>query len=337
MNNQFQRWIFEEVEKNYAKKSEAIEDIGELLSIGKDAVYRRFRGDTFLAPEELEILARRYRLSLDHYIYKKSDTVFFTYNAFSRSIKSFEDYLNGIEEVLTQVASLSGLHIRYTVPELPVFYIFFIPELIAFKLYTWGRTAWDFEYLQDKKFDFDLIPYPLFEKIEAIQNMYINVPSTELWSLNLIDFTLNQIEYYVSSDTFADDKIALTLCDKLLELLQHLEQMTKAGQKFRVGAKPKEDFSNLNVYHNEMLYTDHTIIFSSELGNAIFGTFGNPDFIKSSDARMNTHITEWFEKLLGKSQPISTHAEKTRMWFFSRLTRKVNALRSRIESQLDFD
>ncbi len=337
MSKLFQTWIFEEIEKNYTKKADAIEDLAKLLSVGKDAVYRRYRGDSILAPEELKLLAQKYNISLDKFLCQASDKVSFSYNPFTRTIKSLEDYLNSLVEELGQLSRLPDVHLKYAVPDLPIFYLFFVPELISFKLYTWGRTIWDFEYLQDKKFDFDIIPYPLFEKVEEVAKLYCQIPSTELWSLNLIDFTINQIEYHVTSDKFANDKIALILCDKLAGLLLHMEQMAKEEQKFKIGAKPVEGISNFILYHNEMFYTDHTIIFSSQVQDGVFATFGNPNFLKSTDERVNVFINSWFQKLMSRSQPISTNAEKTRKWFFARLTKKVNALKTRIESQLAFE
>ena len=338
MQNQFQRWIFEQIEKQYERKADAISDLSKLLAVGKDAIYRRFRGESVLPPEEIEILAKAYKISLDEYLYDQtSDTVFFTYNNLDKKVLSYESFFNKMEAELIGVSSIPSVNLQYAVPELPIFHIFFSPELTSFKLFTWGRTSWDFDYLQDKKFDFDIIPYPILKQANPIVDLYINIPSTELWGLNLMDFTMNQIEYYVESDVFANDEIPLILCDKLIELLNHMELMAQEGQKFKMEAKLRENGTNFELYHNEMLYTDHTILVSTDLGQAVYTTLGHPDFIKTVDQRITRHMEEWFVKLRSKSTAISTNAEKTRKWYFTRLRKKINALKSRIENFNDLE
>ena len=49
MNLQAQ--LFEIIETRYAKRSDAVPELCELLNLGQDAVYRRMRGDTYIPPD----------------------------------------------------------------------------------------------------------------------------------------------------------------------------------------------------------------------------------------------------------------------------------------------
>ena len=53
----------------------------------------------------------------------------------------------------------------------------------------------DFDFLRQRNFDFELIDYPTLEATKDLLNSYKVLKSTELWSLNIVDNTLNQIEY----------------------------------------------------------------------------------------------------------------------------------------------
>jgi len=93
-----------------------------------------------------------------------------------------------------------------------------------------------------------------------------------------------------------------------------------------------ENRSDFVLFHNEMIFTNNTIIVSTEVGKAIFSTLGNPNFIRGTDKRVTLFIEEWFDEIMIKSQPISSHAEKARNQYFNRLVRKVEQTKLRIEA-----
>ena len=88
-----QNKIFDNILLRFPKKSDAIDAIAHLLDMGKDSVYRRLRGDTFLTPDELVKLARHFHISIDAMMFDQTDTVFFIFNMFSKPVRSFEDYV----------------------------------------------------------------------------------------------------------------------------------------------------------------------------------------------------------------------------------------------------
>ncbi len=337
MRNQLQQRVFEEILAQYTKKSEAVDALSRQLGVGRDAVYRRFRGDTLLTPDELSELSKTYHISLDAIINQNTDTVFFTYNPFERPVINFEDYLDRISNDLEQIAKIPGTKIKYASSEIPVFFHIFFPELIAFKLYVWGRTTWQFDYLENKPFEFDLVSYPVLRSAERLLELYLTIPTIELWSLNIIDNTLNQIEYITSSGGFAKPQDAFILCDKILLLVEHMKNMATKGIKFKPSVSLDESIGTFELFHNEMIYTNNTIIVDTKLGKAIYSSFGNPNFLKSSDQRICGFMEDWFTKIMAKSNAISTHAEKNRDWYFNRLKRKAELTRQRVDMSINGD
>ncbi len=335
MQNDLQSRFFAAILSKYTKKVEAIEELADLLAVGKDAVYRRFRGDTLLSPNELSLLAQKYNISLDSFVYRQSDTVFFTYNPFAFRINNFEDYLSSFGEDLEQIYQLPETKIFYASSEIPIFLYCFFPELIAFKLYIWGRTAWDFDYLEKRPFDFELIPYPVYQRAEKILEYYTQLPSTELWNVNIVDNTLSQIEYYATSGSFAKLEDALILCDKLEALIRHLKLMAEKGYKLPLDNKTVEGRGKFELFHNEMVFTNNTILVDTVAGKAIYTSFGNPNFLKSTDQRICLFMEEWIKKVMSKAQLISTQGEKSRDWFFNRLSRKIALTKNKLEMYIE--
>ncbi|MEL6926753.1 MAG: hypothetical protein AAFO94_22120, partial [Bacteroidota bacterium] len=245
-----------------------------------------------------------------------------------------EDYLQGVRANFDHVLPLPQVKLYYASAEIPIFHYCFFPELIAFKLFTWGKTVWDLDSLRNRPFSFDLLPFPLVQLTEEILQSYKRLNSVELWSLNIVDNTLNQIEYSVTSGDFANENDALVLCDKLIALADHQQRMAESGSKFLLDGSPDAAGSSFDLFHNEMVHTNNTLYIKSETVRAVFSTFSNPNFINSIDSRMCDYVDAWFQRIVSKSNPISAHSEKSRNWFFNGLRRKIKLTRSRIEHQL---
>lgn len=334
--NQLQTYLLETIESRYPKRADAIEALATLLHIGKDGIYRRMRGDSVMSPDEMELLARTYNISLDTHVFRRSDAVMWSFNPFVKTVHTFEDYLQQVLTDANMINRLPNVEVMYATAEIPLFYYIFQPEIFAFKLYVWGRTTWRFDWLEKRKFSFDVIPPPLLEKANEIHKIYRNIGSQELWSLNILDNTLNQIEFHVNSGAFADPKDALLLMDKMLNLANHLETMAKIGKKFAYGTSPEAAPNvRFELYHNEMVYTNNTIFVKSPAARIVITTVGNPNFIKTTDERMCDYTENWLNGIIPSCNPISLSGEKNRKYFFDRLRRRIEAIRNRIVQHIE--
>ncbi|HMR43451.1 MAG TPA: helix-turn-helix transcriptional regulator, partial [Saprospiraceae bacterium] len=79
MAQNIQNQIFELILNRFPKKSDAVEELSQLFSIGKDAIYRRMRGESVLTPDELQKLAVKFNISLDALAFENKNSVFFTF------------------------------------------------------------------------------------------------------------------------------------------------------------------------------------------------------------------------------------------------------------------
>jgi uncharacterized glyoxalase superfamily protein PhnB len=335
MANHFQNLLFNELLKRFPRKADAVEELSGMFNLGKDAIYRRMRGDSILTPDELKEIATKYKISLDSLAFEGSNAVFFNYNSFLVKIESFEDYLGGVHQNLDLAMRIPQVRIKYASAEIPVFYYCFFPELMSFKLYIWARTVWNLTHLEEQPFSFDLISPKAIEMIEGLTAKYNMMSSTELWCQNIVDNTLNQIEFVLESGFFKNGEDALRLCDAMNGLTKHLRKMAESGKKFSTNGDPEVSKTTFDLYHNEMVYTNNTIIMSAPLGKMVFSTFDSPNFLSTTENRICDHTEKWFEKVKNKSIPISLEAEKSRNSFFNRLDKKVQATRQRIELLLE--
>lgn len=317
-----QNYLFKIIAERYNSRTALVNDLASILQCSSDAVYRRLRGDTFLTPDQLHQLALHFKISIDRFIFSQTDNVMFSFNAFSKRIISYEDYISTISEKVQQLLSIPNVKIFYASLEIPIFYYCFFPELISFKLYVWGRSVWDMEFTRTTPFSPDLIPPTALDKAKDMLEGYLQIPSTHLWSLNIFDNTINQILYHLNAGGFKENSTALLLLDRLEQLCQHMKVMTEKGAKFHV--KGQYAMASLEVHHNEMIYTNNTILIQSPYFNGVFTAFGNPNFLFSQDERIIAYTDEWFKSVRFRSPSITVvGSEKARLYFFQKVMDKI--------------
>lgn len=330
---ELQTYLFDVLESRYPKRSVLVAALQDLLSVGKDAIYRRMRGETFLTPDEISLLCKTYQISLDGLIHQDTGTVFFDFSAFKNPIRSVDQYLEGLIRNVDQVLSIPDGKIYYASSEVPIFYYAFFPDLLMFKLYVWGQTIWDIDAYKNLPFSIDVMPYHTQALAEELIQKYVANDTIELWSMNVMENTLNQIHYHVEIGNFKDPSEAVKLCDDINQLLEHIHKMAQAESKFLPGQQSPQ--GHFDLYHNEMIYTNNTIYFSSPHLNMLFATFANPNFLASSDPKVCAYKFNWFKNLISKSSPMSGAAEKSRSRFFLSVNRSVQRTRQKLMAMIE--
>jgi hypothetical protein len=325
----FQKQLFEAVQGKFSRKQDMILFLSDLLSVSNDGVYRRLRGDTILTPDEIAILATKFRISLDKILYGQSDSQLFSYNLLSSPIKSFRNYIEQVYKNLLNVIKIEDIQVYYASQEIPIFQYFPFPGLLSFKLYVYGITSWGFDFLKGKKYHQRLIdPEVLTLSAECVR-LYEHIPSKDIWSLNIVDNTLNQIEYMATVELFENPNDAFLICDEIIELIDKAKEMALNGKK-SLKSEEQQGRGDFDLYYNEMISTNNTIFMRSPVGKLVFTTINNPNFIISSDPPFCELIEKWFEMIISLSTSISVHSEKSRDWYFNRLKKKVQAIRDKI-------
>ncbi|HRD81408.1 MAG TPA: helix-turn-helix transcriptional regulator [Saprospiraceae bacterium] len=334
MQEKLQQQLLDRILDGFPRKPDAVDALRSLLNVSKDAIYRRLRGDSLLSPSEVALLARHFHISLDELVHEDSDRVYFSFSALNNAANSVEDYLLGLHQNLHQLEHLPDVKVYYTTSEIPIFYYFLFEELAVFKLYIWGRSAWDFDYLKHQPFDVRLISPHAVALSREILDLYFRLDTTELWSINIFDNTLNQIEHHFLGGAIAAPEQALSLCDRLTDLAAHLQMMAAQGKKFKPRQSPDHG-APFALLHNDSLYTNSTIFVDAPHLRRVFSTFGDPDYLVSSDGRICDFTDQWLQRLIGKSVPISAQSEGLRLGFFHQVRRKIEATKRRILAEVD--
>ncbi len=329
-SHSFQQAILDRVIFRFPKKAHAIKAISNILDISLDAVYRRLRGDSYLAPQEIFKLVDHFNISLDPLIKNQENSIVFEFHRYDTKLASIEDFLKNISALLKGAHLLTNPKIYIASSDIPIFYYALSPSLFKFKLYVWGNTIWDFNLFKEKPFSLDLFPHYIDNHIAQIRKAYFDIETIELWSLSLVEDTLNQMSYFMYCDRFANQEVLWMLFDDLLNLTYQLKKVAKSG--FKSNPESTHSRGPITIYHNEVIHSVNTIMLRSKEQNLVFTPFSSPNYLLNKDEATCQDMQEWYEKIMDKSNLISVYNEKNRSWFFHQLIRKIEFAKEQLKS-----
>ena len=122
LSKSFQQDILDRVLYRFQRKAEAIKAISGILDISMDAVYRRLRGDSYLAPDEIYKLVDHFSISLDTLIHSNKKNVAFEFHSYDTKLASIEDFLKTIGGLLKNTHLLTDPKIHIASSDIPIFY-----------------------------------------------------------------------------------------------------------------------------------------------------------------------------------------------------------------------
>jgi len=330
MTGQFQSWLFAEITQKIPAQLTLAKEIGSLLSLSSGTVYKKIRGEVPLSLEETLLLVRHYHISIDRFT-AGDKSVLLRYSAFDHPVSAPPDYLAGLEQQLIGLRQLPNPNIWYATHELPIFYYLYFPELIAFKLYLWGRVNWQTPVLRETPFHPDTFAalYPTLDALRTrVLNLYASIPSLEFWPVHTLENTLRQIRLCAIS-YLIERQVALNLCDHLYALTDHIDLFSTTGIKVSEDGTASNHF---DLYLNQMIYTNNTILVRSDTYNVVFTTLDNPNYLNSDDPFLIQTIETWMERLRQNTTKISAEGEMQRNYMLHQMKLRIETIQSELKS-----
>ncbi len=312
---EIQRQLFENIKSKNGERNDWVQELESVLHVSKDAVYRRLRGDTLLNLEDLRQLASVYKISIDQLIHTSMHTLVSDFQA----LPSFtlEKYLEQMRDHFLRHQGRE-LKIYFNARELPIFYLFQFPDLLSLKHFFWQNTFLD-KRGENQTFEPCRMSARCLELSREILNIYLDIPSVELWSGEIFTSTLSQIAYYHELGSIkTEDRNQLIA--QLLRLLDNLEKMAIAGFK-----NTERQTGKLELYHNEILPGDNTVVAESGTDLQAFLTQQVVNSVVINDPHFCQNALHAMQSIVEKSTLISAAAEKTRRKFFLGLRKQIEA------------
>ena len=302
-----------------------VDEIAELLGISTDSAYRRIRGEKPIDLEETHKLCSHYNISMDKLLNLKSDA--FIFNGQLKSLtaeNAFENWLQEVEAQFRVINSFEKKHIYFLMKDIPPWVHFLIPELTAFRCFLYMKSILQDERLKGIKFALD---DPRYEKYivqsKKIVEVYSPIPITEIWNVETLNSTLNQINFYVEAGAFINKNDIRILYEKVEELINHIEKQAELGVKFKIGEIPGPHAPEYRMFVNELILGNNTLLAEMDDSRVTYLNHSVLYFIATRDERFNNAMFSNMQNLMKKSTMISAIGEKDRSGFFNRLRNKI--------------
>lgn len=300
-----------------------VDEVAEVLGISTDSAYRRIRGEKPLLFEELQKLAGHYRLSLDAILNLQTNSTVFHGSYITRQNFDFSTYLKDMLRQIQHVNSFEKKDFFYEAKDVPPFYYFQFPELASFKYFFWMKTILQYPEYSKSFFEPEAVSPEIIETGKKIIETYCAVPSVEFWSVETVNITLRQIDFYKESGVFRKKEHVQLLYDQFLALIEHIEKQAETGIKFLAGKTPESSTTPFKLLYNEVMLGHNIILAITGESKIVFLIHGTLNYLITTDERFCNYTYESMQNLMRKSVLISGIGEKERTKFFNILKHKV--------------
>lgn len=325
-----QMQLFQKVSDQIPDHVSLVDEIAELLEISNDSAYRRIRGEKALSLYEVQRLCQRFNFSVDDLAGSNIQTITFKTDLLNEQSYSFQDWLKNLLSLTINTNKSDQAEVIFILNELNIFHMLQVPEVCAFKLFFWQKSNLDFPHYRDMCFSMDGIKDEFINLSPEIIDHYVKINTIELTTEECLNSYLKQIMYYSEAGYFNSRDDALKLCEKLLELVNHQQRQAELGFKFPYGKHPVGENGNFQLYHNEIILADNTILIKSGETQTSFITSNAINLMQTHNKAFFEYNYNWGRNLLSKSILISGTAEKERNKFFLKLREQISRVADKL-------
>lgn len=300
------------------------DELVEMLHISRDSAYRRLRGETTMALDEIKIICNRYKISLDSLLMPASGMVSFYHHTVGRDGFTFYDWLKSIDHHLSTLQHSPGTRIDYMAKDIPVFCYFQFPLLSAYKIYCWLKTYLGIDF-QDRPFSMEIIPREYLAMGAKIFDRYSSLDSAEIWGEETVLSTLRQIEYHVACGAFSSISDALAIIDSYQEMLENVCASAASGKKGR---------GSFLLYRNDLMMTDNAIHLKAGEGRGTLIRHSPSEWLSTLSETYCQESEKRFLHTVSKSELISVSGERERNIYFNLVRSRIEQSRVSVKSTL---
>lgn len=315
--------MFQKIREKASDQQGLAETIASLLHVSTDSAYRRIRGEKPLSLEEFQLLCTRYQVSADQLFGQQAGGFIFQGKLLETTQFRFDKYLEGIIMQLKYIGSFTDSHMYYMCKDIPVFYHFQFRDLAAFKYYIWMRAIIDHPEFTNKPFRFADYSDELFSLGGKIVELYNRFPSTELWNVESINSTIQQIKFCRDMGLITSNEDLQRIYHSLRQLVDHLEAQAAEGIKWYASGGERMGAA-FGMYHNEFILGDNSILAVTGSRKMAFLVHSVINYVSTHDVAFCDHLYHNVHNLMKRSTLISTDSEVERNAFFRLLYRKLS-------------
>ncbi len=329
----FQLVFLEKLKQQISENHTLVDVITDVLNVSQDSAYRRMRGDTALSFDEAVKLANEYRVSLASIAGHSDNSAVFHRQPFITSIDQYRDYMQSSLDNLKFVQAQRNHMIYYQAKDIPVFYLYALPKLCAFKIYVWLKSVYGIDKIDGQNYNLSMIPEDIVDIAYQQYEAFSRINTTEIWGETTIRSIINQIEYYYEAGFFSSKEEALEICDEFKEMMKIIYKQALNGKKLHAVNREVFSSASYSMYFHEILLMDNHIMTKYGENNIMyFMPYAGINYLSTTDPELTTDVSEYLDGQIKKAASIDNLSEKERNRFFIRIKNQIDVLREKIMS-----
>ena len=320
LKNEHQKALFDLIKKKTPENPTLVDDIAGLLEISTHSAYRRIRGEKLLDFEEFVFLCNHFQIPLDSFV-PMTNGKYIQCRYTPMDLRNEENYISYLRDMLRNLEDVRlkpDGEVVLSAVDVPLFHYGACKELVLFIIFSWNSGVYGFTGKYEEfvaKYDFtEILNY-----YEKIANAYLQVPSTEIWTIGTVDRLIKLLGYHSEMGHFMDENFPFFLCEQLLGLIGTLKQWTGEGVKGSNG-KP------FKLYIIEIHLSNTFILFKKDGATNCALKLFTINHFDTSDPKFCREAEQWLNNTTRRAVLISGASERERHKFFTGKRRKVHAL-----------
>ncbi len=326
--SELQQQLFSHLKESLPSHLSLVDELSDLLNIGADSVYRRIRGEKPVTLSELKKICEKYRLSLDKLLQLENESVLFDAPGMNGNPGEFVGYMKAMLMQFKHFNSFKSKELYYLCKDSTLWNFYLFPELAAFKTFFWSKTINNQSSLSNKIFSLEEYPYTdCYLLGQQVLQEYNQIPCVELWNLESMQSTINQLAYYRDAGNFKTNEDFEAVLNSFLKMIDHLQLQAEKGIKFLPGAPEVSYKAPIQFYVNELILGNNTMVINLDGKKLTMVTYSVFHYLFTKDPRFAEKVVGSFDTLLSRSTLISKTGEKDRNRFFNALRDKVYCLK----------
>ncbi len=328
MENELQKQLdfFDRIKDLIPANTSMVHELAELLDISTDSMYRRIRGETSLAFDEVITLCNQFKISFDSFINADSGNVTFNYTLMEDGDISFKKYLISMRDDLKIIKASSNHLITYACEDIPIFHNINYIDIASFKMMYWMKAILNVPSLEGVKFSSNVVSQELKDLGQEIYELYCAIPSVEIWTDMTIRGTLKQIEFFWEAGMFENSNDAISVLNSLRKTIETIQKQADGGSKIINRNKVLDEKNNYSFYFSELELTNNCVLVNIGSVQAVYLGHLTFNTMNTSNATYCKQTSIWLENLIRKSTLISNVAEKTRYNFFQGMYKCIDSI-----------
>ncbi|MEO6069998.1 MAG: hypothetical protein ABIN57_11820 [Chitinophagaceae bacterium] len=323
--------IFKSIKNSLPAHLSIVDEVAAVLEVSTDSVYRRMRGEKQLSIDELFRLCTHFQISMDHFLNLKSEGFLFSGTFAQPSTFKFDEYLLGVEQQLKYMTSFKEKRMYFLPKDILIFHHFQLKEIAAFKHFFWMKTLFQSPEFLKKKFDFASYPDQLFVISKRILSYYLLLDATEVWSIENINSTIRQIEFYRDTNMFESDQDVFIIYEAFEKLITHIEEQAALGYQFNIDDPKKKPQASFALYYNEVILGDSSFLVELDGKRMVYITHSIANYMTTRDVQFCDNMHEHVQNLMRKSTLISAVSERERLRFFKFLRNRITTRKEKLQ------